>query len=312
MTVTGKDLARNTDGEDVFTSLTIELAFKHTYLLYAALALSALHLHRLGDALEAPDYWLQQAEGYHNAALNTFQATVRDMDDENFKAVLLFAGTLFPYACVASITADHDLDHAFDSVLSNIILTRRLRPMVASHYTQMKESELGRLIPNDVKNIDWNTEESPIETELIQLRKFSEVVHHVYPPDIIDAYGYAIHILELIFKVAGESPAPPSDALLKIWIHFVSDRYLELLSERQPGSLIIFAHYAVMLHRAEHHWYLQGVAEQILKITETMVPSEWSSWLDWPKEQIRGSSIGTTSGAASCSPAIQRDSESAG
>jgi hypothetical protein len=124
------------------------------------------------------------------------------------------------------------------------------------------------------------------------LRKFSDVVHHVYPPDIIDAYGYAIHVLELMFAVVAASPNPPSDGLLKIWIHFVSDRYIELLTQRQPGSLIILAHYAVLLRRSsEKYWYLEGVAEQILNIADAFVPSEWRSWLDWPKAQIRGGPI---------------------
>lgn len=126
---------------------------------------------------------------------------------------------------------------------------------------------------------------------LVQLRKFSQVVHQLYPPDIVDAYGYAIHILELMFVRASESTQPPSDALLKIWIHFVSDRYVELLSERQPGSLIILAHYAVILRRSEQYWYLEGVAEQLLSIANAFVPSEWKSWLEWPKLQIRGGPI---------------------
>jgi hypothetical protein len=163
--------------------------------------------------------------------------------------------------------------------------------LLTGFYEEMKQSELGHMIPDDIKGIDWETKEAPVDTELVQLRKFSEVVHHLYPPDIVDAYGYAIHILELIFAVAAASPTPPSDALLKIWIHFVSDRYVELLSERQPGSLIILAHYAVLLHRSEHYWYLEGVAEQIINIANALVPSEWSSWLDWPKTQILGGPI---------------------
>jgi hypothetical protein len=103
------------------------------------------------------------------------------------------------------------------------------------------------------------------------------------------AYGYAIHILELTFAASAKSENPASDALLKIWIHFVSDRYLELLSERQPGSLIIYAHYAVLLQRSsEQYWYLKGVAEQILHVADSLVPTEWKAWLAWPKEQIYG------------------------
>ena len=148
---------------------------------------------------------------------------------------------------------------------------------------------LGKLIPKDVQGIDWLTQEPPEETELVQLRKFADAVHHLYPPDIVDAYGFAVHILVLTFAEAGKSREPPSDALLKIWIHLVSDRYVELLSERQPGSLVVYAHYAVLLQRSSvRYWYLNSVAEQILRVAEALVPSEWAVWLDWPKQQLYG------------------------
>jgi hypothetical protein len=266
-----------------------QTAFDNTYLLHAILALAALHLTRLEDPSHPShaDYLLL-ADVHHDAALRMFRATVGDIDQSNFKPVLMFAGALFPYSCTASISATEDLDLSFGTFLSNLSLTRRVRPMVTGFYQEMKESELGALIPADIQGVDWESREAPTETELVQLRRFADVVHHIYPPDIVDAYGYAIHILELTFEVAANSSMPPSDALLKIWMHFVSERFVELLSERQPGSLIILAHYAVMLRRSEHYWYLEGVAEQLLNIVDAFVPSEWRSWLDWPKVQIRG------------------------
>jgi len=294
MTVTAKSLAVHTNAENVFADTFIQISFRHPYLLQAALSLSALHMSRLSDREEAREY-SDQAEKYREAALDSFQTMVRDIDMSNYKAVLLFTGTLFPHACAASLSAGDDFEHSFSTIVSNIVLTRGMRPMVNRFYDLMNESELGQMIPGDVKGIDWQTEEQPPNTELVLLRKFSEIVHHVYPPDIVDAYGYACHVLELVFHVAANSATPPSDALLKIWIHFVSDRYVELLSEKQPGSLIIFAHFAVVVHRAaKHYWYLEGVAEQILRIADHMVPGEWKSWLDWPKEQIQRTSTPAT------------------
>ena len=104
MTVTAKSLAYNTDCEEVFTKTLIRISFDHPYLLQATLALSALHLARLSsDPVEKQSYD-DQAEKYHEAALSGFQSTVRDIDITNYQAVLLFAGTLFPHACVASIS----------------------------------------------------------------------------------------------------------------------------------------------------------------------------------------------------------------
>jgi hypothetical protein len=287
-TVTAHTLGASPDAQAVWATLVPQTAFEYPFLLHVVLALAALHLSRLQEfGPEAMEYALIGIQ-HHEAALANFQATVRDIDEKNFPAVLMFAGMLFPYSCASSIDPSHDVDHAFDTLLSNFFLTRRVRPMVASFYKAIKTSVIDRLIPDDVRDVDWTTKEPPVETELVQLRKFAEAVHHLYPPDIVDAYGYAIHILVLIFDAAAKSHKPPSDALLKIWVHFVTDRYVELLSERQPGSLIIYAHYAVLLQRSsQQYWYLAGAPEQILRVAEALVPNEWSGWLDWPKKQLR-------------------------
>lgn len=287
-TVTAQTLAASPDAHMVYATAVPQTAFEYPFLLHVILALAALHLSRLQEfSPEAVEYALIGGR-HHEIALASFQATVRDIDASNFQAVLMFAGALFPYSCASSIDPERDVDHAFETLLSNLSLTRRVRPMVASFYDAFKTSIMDKMIPEDVQGVEWATQEPPEETELVQLRKFAEAVHHLYPPDIVDAYGYAIHILVLTFDRAAKSHKPPSDALLKIWVHFVSDRYIELLSERQPGSLIIYAHYAVLLQRGSRkYWYLAGVPEQILRIAEALVPNEWSGWLNWPKEQLR-------------------------
>jgi hypothetical protein len=288
-TVTAQTLGSSPEAKAAYASFVPQTAFEYPFLLHVILALAALHLSRLQEYPPDAVAFALLGGRHHDAALASFQSTVRDIDEANFKAVLMFAATLFPYSCASSVDPKHDVDHAFDALLSNFTLTRRVRPMVTSFYGAMRASCMVAMIPDDVTDVDWKTQEPPVETELVQLRKFAEAIQQLYPPDIVDAYGYAVHILILTFDVAEKSPHPPSDALLKIWLHFVSDRYVELLSERQPGSLIIYAHYAVLVQKScNKYWYLADVPEQILRVAEALVPSEWSGWLDWPKQQLRG------------------------
>lgn len=296
ITVTAPTLAHSTESEAIFANKLVETSFEYPFLLHAVLALAAVHLSRLeSPTLSTHTNYRALADQHYDAALSNFRSAVRDIDQTNWKSVLMFAGALLRYSCIDTVSNSGDPDLALDGFLSNLALTRRTRSMVTEFYQQMITSELNHLIPDDVKNLDWMTAEAPAETELVQLRKFREVTHHLYPPDIVDAYGYAIHILELVFAVAAESPEPPSSALLMIWIHFVPDRYIELLTERQPGSLIILAHYAVLFHKSECYWYLEGVADQLLNIVNAFLPSEWVTWLEWPKSQIHGCPIATTS-----------------
>lgn len=265
----------------------VKLAFNNPYLLHAILALSALHLRWLEPDRRAEH--LFQAHLHYDAALAGFRLDVKDVDESNFQPVLLFSNLLFPYALALALDAASDLEHAFDILLSNLILTRGVRPILTTHglFDAMKASPLGRLVPDDIRGLDWDAD-PPAGTEVVQLRKFSEAVHHVYPPDIIEAYKDAIRSLQILFSATQRRSDPPSDSLLKTWIHHICPRFVELLGEKQPGALIIFAYYGVLLGRGHRYWFREGVDEQILRIAEYFVPTEWKSWLDWPREQIQG------------------------
>lgn len=147
--VTAKTLATNRKSEEIFSTTFVEQAFTHPYLLHAVLAVSALHLHYLESegSSQKLEYW-RLAERHHDAGLNLFQAMVRDIDTSNFKAVLLFAGAIFPYSCVASVNTSSDLGHAFENIFSIVVLTRRTRPMVSNFYWEMRGSELACMIPD--------------------------------------------------------------------------------------------------------------------------------------------------------------------
>jgi hypothetical protein len=158
--------AHGTDAEDVFTTYLVNTAFHYPFLLHATLALAALHLSHLeGPSSPVHAEYSILADKHHDAALADFRASIYDIDHTNWKAVLLFAGALFPYSCTASVSASNGLEHAFGNFLSNLALTRRVRPMVTGFYDEMVSSELGRIIPDDVKDIDWKTAEAPTETE---------------------------------------------------------------------------------------------------------------------------------------------------
>ncbi|KAF2011189.1 hypothetical protein BU24DRAFT_54813 [Aaosphaeria arxii CBS 175.79] len=282
-TVTAPTLAADDGAVHVYSSLVVHIALEFPFLMEAIFALAALHLGRL-DMSKRAEY-LRQAESHHDRALNLFRNLVQDIEEYNFQAVLLFAGTLFPYSCAIPIDMQHRPDYMLESILQTFALIRRTRPMVATFYRSFLASEIGRIVPQDTR-VDWDKEDQPEQTELVKLRKFSEIIEHIFPSEIVEAYVDAIRKLEIIFARVANLNCPPSDSLIKLWVHFVSSRFMELLSERQPGALIIFAHYAVLFHRSQQYWFLHGVADQVMHIADNLVPSEWKGWLDWPKEQI--------------------------
>ncbi|KAF1950023.1 hypothetical protein CC80DRAFT_510016 [Byssothecium circinans] len=285
-TVTAKTLAYDADAEDVFSSFMVKASFDHPFLLHGILALSALHLGHLQPNLRK--VYALEADRHHQAALSQFRTEVSDITDSNFASVLSFSSLLFAHSWAISINSD-DIEYAFGYFLSNLNLTRTVRPLVQmpSTYDKMRQSELGRIIPKDVLAVNWDDPKRPEETELMQLRKFSEVIHHIYPSDIIEAYQDAIIFLEALFSAATHPDSPPSDSMLKSWLYCISPRFVELLSDKQPGALIILAHYGVLLGRNRRYWFLEDVDVLMLSISDAFVPNEWKGWLDWPREEVR-------------------------
>lgn len=168
-TVTAGTLAHDSASEIVFATHLVRTAFDYPFLLHAVLALGALHLSRLDDPY-SPSHaqYCLLADKHHDAALSDFRLRVLDIDQTNWKAVLMFAGALFPYSCTASVAASENLELAFGNFLSNLALTRRVRrPMVTGFYDEMVRSEIGAIIPDDVKGIDWEVKEAPAETEYV-------------------------------------------------------------------------------------------------------------------------------------------------
>lgn len=286
-TVTAETLVPEKGTEDVYHTYMVKLAFEFGFLLRSILAIAALHLSRLNPSLRTQ--YLYEAEQHHDAALAQFRDEIKDLDEDNYEAILLFSAMLFPYSCALPINTQNGVEHMMDNILQTFVLTRMSRPMVISVYPKLLEGPMGRIVSRDTKGIDFD--QTPEETELISLRRFSEVTRPLYPLDINEAYGAAIKKLEVIFSAAARSSKQPSDSLLRMWIHLVNPRFMELLGERQPGALIIFAHFAVLFKRSLPCWYLEGVAEQMFGIAEALVPTEWKNWLEWPKAQINPGQI---------------------
>lgn len=133
----------------------------------------------------------------------------------------------------------------------------------------------------------WDETYDP-QREPVSLNHFIESVRFDYPPETIEAYEGAISGLQSLFKISRESSKSPSPSLSRLWVHKVPPHFLQLLTDMQPGALIILAHYAVLLYMIDHIWYVHGSPGLLVHAVEKLVPTAWRPWLDWPKQRIFG------------------------
>lgn len=72
--------------------------------------------------------------------------------------------------------------------------------------------------------------------------------------------------------------------IISDWLEKIPRTFLDLLGDRQPKALILLAHLACLLKRAEHFWYMKGAGERIVNTVIDSLSQEWINWIQWPCE----------------------------
>ena len=103
-------------------------------------------------------------------------------------------------------------------------------------------------------------------------------------PALCEAYAGAIQRLKVAFQTDEVIREEPGLAL--IWPVVVPERYITELSNRTPMAVTILGHYAVLLHSNNGPWWLEGRGRLLLEAVCQVLPSEWLSAVEWPRETI--------------------------
>ncbi|KAF4963631.1 hypothetical protein F66182_18114, partial [Fusarium sp. NRRL 66182] len=128
---------------------------------------------------------------------------------------------------------------------------------------------------------------------------FSHLIERVMPrdqfepwdPDTREAYVYALAALGNLKESA--------DSMRLIgFLGLLPTKYSQLLLERQPRALVIFAHYfAFMVGHAEM-WMIGKTPQKEITGIASLVPEEWQPLMQWPLS-VRDSLVSTSTIAAS-------------
>ena len=70
------------------------------------------------------------------------------------------------------------------------------------------------------------------------------------------------------------------------WLFEIPTRYVELLESKRPASLVIFAHFALLLHTAPKFWWNKGMPEKIVKAVADVLPADFTQYIKWPIQEV--------------------------
>jgi hypothetical protein len=277
--------------QKVWQTTLVTIGLKHKFLLRGILALSALHLGYLKSGSDSIDYMVK-ASTHQNIGLADFRKALETINASSFDAVLAFS-CLLPIhsiaiaACSPYRPANPDQD-ILSEFLSSLSLLRSVNHLLLPSLDIYTSSTISPLLQVTTQKIPEPASYPGIEsldrleiactTFSSSTTTLTSQVHKVI-------FSSTIALLRSTFATTVDTTSTDRFTIgaVLMWTITVSDEYFEQLNRGHPSALAILAHFAVLLHRHNDVWWLQGLGFALIEKISAELGDEWADVVAWPR-----------------------------
>ena len=263
------------------TRLVIRYGLEYPYLLYVILAISARHL-----AVQKPDkvdFYLQHAFQLQTRAISLFNETRVEVNRATCVPLLLFSSTLSRHLLTDVLARrDSDLNVFMDHFMASAQMHTGIRAVAHAAWPLLLESDLSPYMV-----IGRELGHKPIRgSECDRIRDFvsSPAADLAEPERAI--YLEAIRLIQIGIDETTRQDADERYHMIFTWAVMVSPEFSELLAQRQPTALAVFAHYALLLHRGRELWQVGDAGAYLIPLIARHLGPEWDHCLSVLRESL--------------------------
>lgn len=263
----------------VWRDLVPQLAFEYDFLLHGILAVTALHL-----ALTSPsnkEVHSATAMRHYTAALELFRPYLSSITSCNISPIFAFSCLvpiyIFGYPHTSSLPSN-----PLPEMLEIIGVLRGCAGIVRSGNEWLESGPFKHLLlpsptePSQALPID-------IEVALSRLSIYNSKT--TTDPTLLNNYSGAIGILRESFKLALNTPGEQKVALP--FPILISPEVPMRMRERDPMSLVILAHYGVILHWLSTSIWMRGWGALVVDAVKETVGGDWNECITWAVEDVK-------------------------
>jgi hypothetical protein len=283
--------------QKIWQTTLITLGLKHKFLLRGILGLSALHLGHLAQRTspKASMDYMVKASTHQNMGVRDFRKALEIIDASTFDAVLAFS-CVVPIHSIAVAAgsayqpANPDSD-IISSFLSSLSLFRSVNSLLLPSldiYTSSTVSPLLNITTQKVPDPSTFPGMDALERLEIACNNFSISTTPLQSQIQRNIFGSTIAHLRSTFATTVDTTRNDrfTAGAVILWTISVSDEYLTQLSKGHPSALAILTHYAVLLHRHNDVWWLQGLGFSLIEKICGQLGEEWSEIVSWPRMAV--------------------------
>lgn len=266
---------------DVPVDELFRLCVSAPYTMNEALAFAALHL-AIVSPPEKRDFYKAHAGHLQTQALSMFNAMKPEVNAETCGAIFLFSAMLGNHLmCDALVFRDTGFNNFMDKLCHSIRLLRGVRIVAGLSFRTLAETPLKPIFRYDVMPSERDEFLGP---ECGRLLDF--IISARLGQSITDCYKDAIENLQLASNSAKSTPGFMSKSPIIAWPVRVPDEYFDALVARRPEALIIFAHYAVLLHSIRDSWLFCDSGLYLIQSINAFIGPEWEEWMAFPNSAL--------------------------
>jgi len=134
------------------------------------------------------------------------------------------------------------------------------------------------------------TEEPPF-ADLVNLIRNQE-----REPQEQTEYLDALTKLETAFRFMRTASQPLEPGAAFVWPIILQRDSIHLLMQLTPLSLVLLAHYCIILHHLDGYWFLHDWHKALLVDITECLPSDLKTWVIWPRKVCGLNDVSKTAG----------------
>jgi hypothetical protein len=252
-------------------------ALQHTHLMHAILALSALHLQCSSDDAQRTAKYREPAVQHYDLALSQLQLLVVEIDEANCGSVLA-AATLLGYFSSVYARFEEDNSRILNDLWSNHQLLRGVPTIIehtAPYFGEIKLSAIVKPKPWDHVPVPAGFQHG-MDILRVNISAFGggdESKNEIYLT--------AVQMLQE--NVKAEIANPQHITISYIFLPAADQRYMGLVAARDQMALVILAHYAVILHRQRHRWWMGDNGVRLFGAVKGLLDAKFEALVEWPE-----------------------------
>ena len=243
---------------------------------HAILAISALHIAYLRP--EESESYLLLAVHHETVALPLIRSALTELNEENCHVLYACGHLIVKYAFACPHIPGSLVFSSSAGTLSEFVPLLRGAFSVHDHCLPwLAAGPLGSSL-EVATNPNPNFGQNPNDPRLAALIPlFSD------SSEDASVYHEALDALRRLFAmIATPNQTMSTKTIIYCWPVQVSQRYLLLMSERQPKALVILAHYCIMLNMLDTFWFMEGCAGRVLRQCRQDLSDGWLPHIQWP------------------------------